>query len=323
MNWLTFNKLNEIYSAGKTKLSEQFIKDDTISQLIGTEELYLDGRSVVLDERQAVSFRKYYEKCYLNQFSEYSNLLQKYDLLTDRNGRRKTQVRFEEHELKVLLGLDEQMVDGSILDLRDQIIEKEESIRGVSRMFFFNNEKYLDNKEDVIEAFKRILKIDKLANDKGQQWIYKLTAPKRNLIVLCENLDFLRRPTRPRKNNIELWYAGGANTPKLIYEIDLIDVPIFYSCDWDHDGLNIFLRVKELLPMIKLLTPICESIKLSDTPNHHSYWEELDEEKIGEIPNETLCEDHKRIVFKLIGDRAWLREEDSDLIEMLIREGAI
>ncbi|MCE7044225.1 hypothetical protein LZG71_27825 [Dyadobacter sp. CY312] len=75
--------------------------------------------------------------------------------------------------------------------------------------------------------------------------------------------------------------------------------------------------------MIKLLTPISQPIKLSDTPNHHSYWKELDEEKFREIPHETLCEDHKKVVFKLIGDRAWLREEDSDLIEMLAREGAI
>jgi hypothetical protein len=175
----------------------------------------------------------------------------------------------------------------------------------------------------VFEALKRILNIDKLANDKGQQWIYKLTAPKRKLIVLCENLDFLRRPTRPRKNNVELWYAGGANTPKLIYEVELIDVPIFYSCDWDRDGLNIFLRVKELLPMIKLLTPISESIRLLDTPNHHSYWEEFDEEKFKKIPDKILCEDHKNVVYKLIRDRAWLREEDSDLIEMLTREGVI
>ncbi|MBD2755184.1 hypothetical protein [Spirosoma validum] len=324
MNWLTATKLHQLYTNKSTVSTDQFVSDATIQGFINTTgELCIDGRNVIVNNSREESFLEYYELKYLPKYQRYNALLDKHKLLTDKNGRKKVQVRYEEDELAVLLKLDEQMSDGSVAEIRKQIIEREESIRGVSRMFFFNDEKYLDEKKSLVEALKRVLDIDKLANDKGEQWIYKLTIPNRKLVVLCENLDFLRRPTRPRKYQIELWYAGGRNTPKLEYERTLLDVPIYYSCDWDHDGLEIYQDVKGRLPTIQLLTPISNAINLADSPNHHSYWEELDSTWIDNISEENLSNNHKNIINNLIAKEAWIREEDNDLIEMLISNDAI
>ncbi|MDX8554440.1 hypothetical protein MK851_12510 [Tenacibaculum sp. 1B UA] len=37
---------------------------------------------------------------------------------------------------------------------------------------------------------------------------------------------------------MELWYAGGKNVKKMDYG-DTRGLPVYYSCDWDYDGLFI------------------------------------------------------------------------------------
>jgi hypothetical protein len=326
MNWLIATKLHQIYLYGSTNYTTQFVNDGTIRHLICTTgELCINGKNVVIDEYEKLSFDAYYESEYLPKYLKYSTLLERYGLLTDKNGKKKVQARFEEEELKVLSELDEQMQSGYISEIRQQIIEREESIRGVSRMFFFNNEKYLDDRADVVEALKKILNIQQLANDKAEQWIYKLTHPQRKLIVLCENLDSLRRPTRPRKNYVELWYAGGWNTPKLDFELERIDVPIYYACDWDQDGIDIYRDVKNRLPMIKLLTPLASPIKLSDSPNHHSHWNNTMFERILEMEKIGLLDKkHRNLINQLIVEESWIREEDNgDIIDLLTSNNAI
>lgn len=135
------------------------------------------------------------------------------------------------------------------------------------------NEKYLEKSDSLIRAVKQLLQIDELANDKDQQYKYVLQCPTPAKIVLCENLDLLKRPSKPRKHNIELWYAGGKNINKLNY-IGPINLPIFYSCDWDYDGLLIYQMVKDIIPQIRLLPPtgVPKSIKATD---HNSHWNPL------------------------------------------------
>jgi hypothetical protein len=152
------------------------------------------------------------------------------------------------------MGIDELKKEGNLDELRQQIIASNETLRGVSLMFF-KNEKYLDNKDSLIKALKTVLEVELFANEKDQQYIYKLECHNPKLIVLCENLDFLKKPVKPREYGIELWYAGGKNVEKLKYA-DTRGLPIFYSCDWDYDGLFIiYPLVKEKIPSINLLTP--------------------------------------------------------------------
>ena len=124
-----------------------------------------------------------------------------------------------------------------------------------------------------------------------------------------ENLHFLRMPWQAREYNIELWYAGGNNLAKLEH-LSPIPNPIYYSCDWDYDGLAIYQRVKVYIPSIKLLYPAAvDSAKSVHTANHHSEWKlntlfsGLDESLY------TLNE--KELIEKLIEREQWIEEENN------------
>lgn len=177
---------------------------------------------------------------------------------------------------------------------------------------FFKNEKYLDNKDSLIKALKTVLEVEQFANEKDQQYIYKLECYNPKLIVLCENLDFLKKPVKPREYGIELWYAGGKNVEKLKYA-DTRGLPIFYSCDWDYDGLFvIYPLVKEKIPAIELLIPngLPRSIKETE---HDSKWSH----KIPTMEHLFPSKGHLQIIADLIKEDQWIIEESNHLIEIL------
>jgi hypothetical protein len=205
------------------------------------------------------------------------------------------------------------MANGELDELRSQIIASEETVRGVSRMFF-KHEKYLLNKESLINAVKKLLNITKLADDRDQQYKYVLECDEPKCIVLCENIDFLKRPTRPRENNIELWYAGGRNINKLEYaDVASRNLPIYYSCDWDKDGLEIFESIYEKIPQIKLLFPNGISQDLKDT-DHKSNW---NSKPLSGLNESIYNEVQKELIQKLINNEEWIMEESNDLIVMV------
>lgn len=300
MNWITLKSLNEVYHHGRTKTKVTLKKDSTIKSILGTRELIEVGGSLISGD----GYDEYYERYHRDNFLVYTDFLQSKGFL-------KPQTRFEESDIKVLIDLDSRMERGELLEIRDQMIEAEESVRGVSSMFF-KNEKYLLNKDSLIDAVKEILGIEELADDKDQQYKYVLECKTPKAIVLCENLDFLKKPSKPRKHNIELWYAGGKNVAKLDY-VDLRGLPVFYSCDWDYDGLFvIYPLVKKKLPDIKLLFPSAESKSIKST-DHKSLWQghEVDFD-INSFPSK-----HQQKIRSLVELDHWIIEEDNDLIEMV------
>jgi len=305
MNWITLKSLNEVYIHGQTKTKATLKKDSTIKSILGTRELIEVGNSLISGD----GYNEYYERYHRDNFLAYKEFLQL-------NGFLKPQTRFEENDIKVLMDIDSRMNSGELLEIRDQMIEAEESVRGVSSMFF-KNEKYLLNKDSLIDAVKEILGIEELADDKDQQYKYVLECDAPKAIVLCENLDFLKKPSKPRKNNIELWYAGGKNVSKLDYA-DLRGLPVFYSCDWDYDGLFvIYPLVKKKIPDIKLLFPSAESKSIKAT-DHKSLWQEHQVTKafsdfgINLFPSES-----QEKIRNLIELDHWIIEEDNDLIRMV------
>ncbi|MDR5591658.1 hypothetical protein [Christiangramia sp. SM2212] len=304
MNWTVLKSLNEIYLSGKTKNKASLKKDAEIEHLLNTRELISLGKNV----NKGRGFDDYYEKHHLQDFKDYFTFLEENELI-------KPQLRFAEEDIKILMDIKTRMDSGELLEIRAQMIEYEESIRGVSSMFF-KNEKYLLGKNALIDAVKYVLNISELADDKDQQYIYALKCNKPKCIVLCENLDFLKRPTRPRKYNIELWYAGGRNISKLIFS-ETRDLPIYYSCDWDYDGLDIFQDVKEIFPQIKLLTPNAQSKDIVKS-EHNSLWKTPQKASILSGLNFTDYSLNQQTIIKtLIEQNHWITEEDNDLIEMV------
>ncbi|HMU04688.1 MAG TPA: hypothetical protein PJ990_13740, partial [Saprospiraceae bacterium] len=201
----------------------------------------------------------------------------------------------------------EDMETGNLLPLRGQIIKKEATVRIVSLMFF-KNEKYLLGKEALIYAVKTLLQIEELADDKDLQYKYVLECNNPKCIVLCENIDFLKRPTLARANNIELWFAGGKNVNKLDFS-DPRGLPIYYSCDWDFDGLFIiYPLVKQKIPEIQLLTPNGSPKSIEET-EHNSKWKNIKDKNIDFL----LTPKQLSLVKELIQNNQWIIEESNDI----------
>lgn len=301
MNWIELRALNNLYSNGEVKINDTLTKSGEINYLINSLRI-LDrthNKLFVLE-----GFVEMYEKDYLEKYHSYEAFLSD-------NGLLKPQLRFEESDVQVLIGIKEDMDNGNLEPLREQIIKNEATVRIVSLMFF-KNEKYLLGKEALINAVKLLLDIDELADDKDLQYKYVLECANPKCIVLCENIDFLKRPTLARANNIELWYVGGKNVAKLDYA-DTRGLTIYYSCDWDFDGLFIIYHlVKEKIPSIQLLTPNGNPKGIAET-EHNSKWENIKDRNIQDI----LTREQSDILNILIFDNQWIIEESCDLIEMI------
>jgi hypothetical protein len=298
MNWIELRALNNLYSNSDVKLNDTLAKSGEINYLINSLRI-LDrshNKLFILE-----GFTEVYENDYRDKYNRYFIFLTHNCLL-------KPWLRFEEKDIEILIGLKEDMDDGNLEPLREQIVKNEATVRVVSLMFF-KNEKYLLGKEALINAVKILLDIKELADDKDLQYKYVLECTNPKCIVLCENIDFLKRPALARANQIELWYAGGKNVTKLDYA-DTRGLPIYYSCDWDYDGLFIiYPLVKEKIPDIQLLTPNGVPKGIEET-EHNSKW-------IIKNIDPLLLSEQKEILNELIQNNQWIIEESNQLLNML------
>lgn len=298
MNWIELRALNSLYTNSEVKLNDTLAKSGEINYLINSLRI-LDrshNKLFILE-----GFTDVYENDYRDKYNQY------FIFLTD-NGLLKPWLRFEEKDIEILIGLKKDMDEGNLEPLREQIVKNEATVRVVSLMFF-KNEKYLLGKEALIKAVKILLDIEELADDKDLQYKYVLECTNPKCIVLCENIDFLKRPALARANHIELWYAGGKNVTKLDYA-DTRGLPIYYSCDWDYDGLFIiYPLVKDKIPVIQLLTPNGVPKGIEET-EHNSKW-------IIKNIDPLLLPEQKEILNELIQNNQWIIEESNQLLNML------
>lgn len=308
MNWQNLKSLYELYETGRTKSRETLITNATFRYLADqTKELFFARKYIVVDD--SVSFKKTFEGRYLNKYLGCLKLLN--DI-----GENIPQCRFEVDDIIRLIEMKLQMDNNELDDVRQQIIDSNETRRGVSLMFF-KHEKHLDFSPALERAVKTILKIDVFADMRDFQYLYVLQCDSPRLIILCENLYFLKMPEKPRKNNIELWYAGGRNIEKLKYTQNR-DLPIYYLCDWDHDGLDIYKSVKKLIPDIQLLTPNGQKRDINST-EHKSLWRNRETPSLlSDLPGELYSDSQKQLIMELVRENAWVVEESNDLIALLL-----
>jgi hypothetical protein len=271
-----------------------------------TKELCVLRKDVVVLENS--TFRQTYEKLYQSHFQRLSSFLKNNEL-------EKPQTKFEVSDIEILINIKNQMDTGSLNNLREQIIKANETVRGISFMFF-KNEKYLDGKNALIEAIEKILHVPKLPSGKDKQYLYVVPCKTAKAIVLCENLYFLRVPERVKPYNIELWFAGGYNI-NMLKDVDTRNLPIYYSCDWDYHGLEIFDLVKSKVPQIKMLFPNAEPTDIKES-EHKSLWKETHNPELLSGLNKNLFNQReKRLIKKLISESEWIVEESNDIVEML------
>lgn len=305
MNWHVIQSLHRIFLTNSTPKTISLLQDDHIKYLIHSTKELKETKKVIIGQR---TFKEMYEKHHLSSYLLYSQFFDENDWITP-------YPQLQEVDIKTLMELKRLMEADELTFLRQQLLEANESRRGLSQMFF-KNDKYLDNREALVDAIKRLLDIDVLVDDKDQQYMYILHVGKPKAIVLCENLYNLKIPSWAIKNQIELWYAGGNNIEKLD-RIPEIKVPIYYSCDWDYHGLTIYSRVYEKIPGIKLLSPIAEPKKIDNT-EHRSLWNKSENlDKLSGLNKSLFTIEQIDLIQHLIKANSWIIEESNNLINVL------
>lgn len=310
MNWQSFKALFELYETGTTKrrlsLSSCSIFKYHSHQ---TRELLFTKKEVIVRDKQ--SFEQTFQNRYLDKYNRCRELL-------NTIGENTPQCRFEVDDILRLSDMNAQMEKGELEEIRRQIIDSNETRRGVSLMFF-KNEKHLESSEALERTVKKILQIEAFADNRDFQYLYVLHCHMPRVILLCENLYFLKMPEKARSHHIELWYAGGRNVDKLKY-VGNRDIPIYYLCDWDHDGLDIYKSVKEKIPHIQLLTPNGTPKGIVET-EHKSLWRDSKiPSLLSGLPSELYTEEQKQLIEVLIKKNSWIVEESNDLIKLIDNE---
>lgn len=187
---------------------------------------------------------------------------------------------------------------------------------------FFDISKYLKYKVSLRNAVFKILDITEFPLDKKEnQWRLVVDHINPKAIVLCENKSFLKQPWISKKAKVKLWHVGGNNI-KIIDDIDEMDLskPIYYSCDWDLAGLQIYSRIKTKFRSrnkdISLLYPNEPHKKISTYIEYHnSHWDLT--RKLSGLSMDVFSKKELILINDLIQKEKWIEEESFDLALML------
>lgn len=303
MNWTALKAFHKIYRERKTKVIKALSSDPYVQTFLseGSGEIaHIKNNYYPLD-----GFNSSYELHHLNNYQKYEAFMLKYNL---------DNKRFEEDDINVLIRIEANHLNGTLFPTREVLVETQETVRGFSHAFF-KTEKYLDGKDSLVDAINDILNV-KLVDNKDQQYIHKLECIKPKLIVLCENINFLRQDIMPRRERFELWYAGGRNIKKLDYA-DTRGLEIYYSCDWDKDGLEIYESAKEKIPTLQLLHPTAEAKGIIET-EHKSLWKDKNSlEFISGLTHSLYKKEQISLIQNLISKNQWIVEESNNLLQMI------
>ncbi len=297
MKWRQLKALHQIYTVGftKNKISNHPYIDYLIRHEIIRPKI---GKPSIIE--RGIGYEEYYKEHHLNNYGYYQEFLSNNSILTD-------QSNFNERDIQTLIFIQSQ---------KDRILQDQYSRRKFSTVFFKDEgSKHLDKNPGLEKAVLSILGLDQFPgkDPKDQQYRFVVDCPNPKCIVLCENIDFLLMPWVSRELNIELWYAGGNNIEKLNH-LPEIKLPIYYSCDWDYDGMLIYERIKKKIPEIKLLFPSAiEDRKPVNSENHFSVWKN---EPLSGLNNSMYTDPAKDLLNELINSGTWIEEENNDLETM-------
>jgi Uncharacterized protein conserved in bacteria C-term(DUF2220) len=198
------------------------------------------------------------------------------------------------------------------------------TIRHFSSVFFREKgSKYLEMHPGITRIVYKLLMIEAFPDQdpKNHQWRFVVDHPAPRFIILCENLANLKQPLIALQNQLELWYVGGNNIA-IINQInpDKLVVPIYYSCDWDLAGLQIYTRLREIFAQkecfLCLLEPVDKTAMVdTSSPNHLSEWRQ--DKSYSGLDTVFFTARQLLIIEELIDKKKWIEEETQDLIKML------
>jgi hypothetical protein len=307
LTWRVLKAMNTLYIRKKIPAGNK--SDSQIKHLLSRKLIgYQHGNSnyfIVLD-----GYMNYYDRNFLHDFQQYEDFLLSID--PDADGRKTFTVR----DIQTLMFIADQRAEAK------KMLTTRRTFSG--EVFKYGGSKYLENRPGLDKMVLKILEIEDFPSEdpKEFQWRFVVDCLRPELIVLCENLDFLKTPKITRQHNIELWYVGGNNTSNIHHiSPEKLNKPLYYSCDWDYDGLKIYCRIKDILKSkekdVILLYPSNLQNRLPvDSPHHNSKWNHS--LVFSGINPSYFTANEIDLVNQLIKKNQWIEEESNNLLEMLL-----
>lgn len=300
--WPVLKALNDLYEKKKTTAKIQQV--NYIRYLMTQTELIAQkkGNSNVLVAGEG--YEEYYEANFQSAYQYYYNFLNQVGIRPD-GGK-----NFTEEDIRTLM---------VIYESRNQLRGNLTNIEDFSgKVFDYAGSKYLKFRNSVRNAVLKILEIDEFPQtSKDLQYRLVVDYPNPKAIILCENKSFLKQPWNAKKLEVKLWHVGGNNIT-ILDNIDEMELayPMYYSCDWDFHGLEIFQRIKSKLKNlgaeIQILTPPFPHQYLpSDSFKHNSRWNY--KVPFSGLKKEMFSSNEQEIITKLIKEDLWIEEETNVL----------
>lgn len=229
-------------------------KDENyIRHLIERNAIQANGKQVSITKKFEENFAEEIE----NAFSKCSSFIAKYDLSYLEN-------HYSVEEIEALIKIETD---------KSKIVEQEIAFQNILTLYF-GSSKHKTVQSNLSRAIKTILEIEFFPEEIKDQQFTSILYPKKKTrcIILCENKN---RLITKRHEFIEYWYAGGKNIKQLEF-IPAPQYPIFYLCDWDFDGLNVYIDIKrKYLPTLTAFIPTNPDslmIDQSKVKDHKSKW---------------------------------------------------
>ena len=306
LTWRTLSAMYSLYEGYKipaTKKSDNKFRNLMSRKLVH----YQPGNHnyLIKDEK----YDDYFAKRYLEDYLEYDQFLK--SVQPDVNGRQTYTV----NDIRSL-----QFIADNKIQIRNSLTTR----HTFSEEFFeHGGSKHLNIYPGLNRLVLSILKVEDYPQDdpKKHQWRFVVDVGDPRCIVLCENLNFLKIPRVAREHKIELWYVGGNNTKGTPFiDEKKLDKPLFYSCDWDCSGLEIYTRLKKIFQKrgcdIKLLYP-SEPIKKYpvDMKRHKSKWKLT--LPFSGLEQSLFTPKEIYLINELISTDKWVEEETNNLVLMV------
>ena len=304
ITWKELKALDDLYRHKKTRA---IIQDHPyVNYLIherGILDLKPDNVKVIVSTDR---FEVFYEKEFKKTYEEAKRFLIENDIKPTANK------KFTIEDIKTLM---------LIAENKQELKKNPTNIEDFSNEFF-DISKYLKNRKSVRDAVFKILDIERFPLDKKEnQWRLVVDNRDPKAVIMCENKSFLKQPWISKETQTKLWYVGGNNIA-IIDDIDENDLskPIYYSCDWDLAGLQIYSRIKAKLKErnkeIQLLYANEPHKKISTyIEYHYSHWDLT--KTLSGLKLEDFTKKELLLIKKLIQDEVWIEEESFNLSMMI------
>ncbi len=300
IGWPQLKGLNEVFETGRTKAA---LFTYPYLELLRSEKRLLRYK---IGNRQIIEagtgFDDFYRCNFLAAFQRYTDFFLRTSVKSD--GRRP----YSMYDLETLIYIENNKA----------ILQTGLTTERFFSSQLFRGSKYLENNKSVLNAVLQILEIAAFpkSDPKDQQWRLIVDCPDPRCIVLCENLANLKAPDSATALNTELWYVGGNNT-RILENLSTthLNLPIYYLCDWDYDGLRIYSTIKRIISEkgsnLILLYPQETIQRLAvNSPYHNSDWKyHLPFSGLNEIDFDLK---EKELIRELIKSKQWIEEEGQD-----------